>query len=370
MNLAIFDPSITALPIEMKFLVIQQKMIGDVLASTVICESIKHYFPNSSVHFVANENTLPVLLNNPSIDRVVVFGKDLRQSKWKFYRFLKAIQKEEFHTVIDAYGKLESNLISLFARSKYKISHFKGYTRWIYTHTVKENLNPDGKIPLAIQNRLALLGPILNRPNDFVTFPKIFLKESEIHEAKNKIDTIRDYKNQKLVMIGILGSSPLKTYPSAYMAKILDFICEKTNTKLLFNYIPNQKSDAEAIYNQCNETTKSKSVLDFYAPSLREFLAILSQCSALIGNEGGAVNMAKALDIPTFCIFSPFIIKGAWHSNIQEKHFGVHLIDYLPELFENKGKKDIKRNIDTLYETFKTSLFIEQLGNFLSKYGQ
>lgn len=354
----------------MKFLVIQQKMIGDVLASTVICESIKHHFPGSTVHFVANENTWPVLLNSPYIDKVILFGNQLRESKWAFYKFLKSIREDGYYAVIDAYGKLESNLISLFARSKYKITHYKGYTRWIYTHTIMENLNPDGEIPLAIQNRLALLQPILDNAEEFLTLPKIFLKEDEIHKAAERAQRIKDYEQQKLIMVGILGSSALKTYPIDYMAQVLDFVCAKIDAKLLFNYIPSQEKEARAIYDKCNGSTKSKIAIDFYAPSLREFLALLSQCSSLIGNEGGAVNMAKALGIPTFCIFSPFIIKGAWHGGIQKNHYGVHLGDYCPELLHNMDKKDIKKNITDLYQAFEPSLFKEQLGIFLNQYGQ
>ncbi len=354
----------------MKFLVIQQKMIGDVLASTVICDSIKHHFPDALVHFVAYENTLPVLLNNPYIDKVIIFGNELRESKWAFYKFLKSLGKEKYFAVIDAYGKLESNLISYFAISKYKISHYKSYTRWIYTHTVVENLNPDERVPLAIENRLALLQPILDRPVDFLTNPKIFLKEAEIQEASENVKSIKNHPDQKMIMIGILGSSGLKTYPPEYMAEVLDTICEQVDVQLLFNYIPSQKEDARAIYDMCNEKTKTRIDLDFYAPSLRKFIALLSQCNALIGNEGGAVNMAKALGVPTFCIFSPFIIKGAWHSDNEKLHYGIHVSDYYPQKLEKMDKKDVKRNIDSLYASLEPRHFNEPLIEFLEKYCQ
>ncbi|WP_273566280.1 glycosyltransferase family 9 protein [Maribacter halichondriae] len=349
---------------------IQQKMIGDVLASTVICESIKYHFPDALVHFVAYENTLPVLLNNPHIDKVIIFGNELRESKWAFYKFLKSLGKEKYFAVIDAYGKLESNLISLFTTSKYKISHYKSYTRWIYTHTVVENLNPDGRIPLAIENRLALLQPILDRPGNFLTSPKIFLKESEIREASESVKSIKNHPDQKLIMIGILGSSGLKTYPPKYIAEVLNIICDQVDAKLLFNYIPSQKEEAQAIYNKCNEKTKAQIDLDFYASSLRKFIALLSQCNALIGNEGGAVNMAKALGVPTFCIFSPFIIKGAWHSENKSLHYGIHLSDYYPQKLEKMDNKEIKRNIVALYASLEPKLFKEPLLEFLKKYCQ
>ncbi|NBC57221.1 MAG: lipopolysaccharide heptosyltransferase family protein, partial [Bacteroidetes bacterium] len=51
----------------MKILVIQQKMIGDVLTSSVICENLKRNFPNAEVHYLINRFTLPVVENNPYI---------------------------------------------------------------------------------------------------------------------------------------------------------------------------------------------------------------------------------------------------------------------------------------------------------------
>lgn len=352
----------------MKFLVIQQKMIGDVLTSTVICENLKHLHPNCKVHFIANENTLAVLRNNPFIDEIIVFKNEYRKSKKAFYGFLKGMKKERYHAVIDAYGKLESNLISYFTPAQYKIAHPKWYTKWIYTDTVTENLSPSGIIPLAIGNRLQLLNPLLKMGNPYHTYPKIYLSDSEVEASAKKIAPIKSYPDQPVIMIGILGSGPVKTYPADHMAKVLNTICEHTPAILLFNYIPSQENEARTIYDQCNEKTRERIAFDFYASSLRDFIALLSHCSALIGNEGGAVNMAKALDVPTFCMFSPFIIKGAWHSETAKGHTAVHLKDYRPEVFENRTKRDIKKNIQQLYDTFEPQLFEEPLIRFVKEY--
>ena len=352
----------------MKFLVIQQKMIGDVLTSTVICENLKYCYPDCEVHFIANENTLAVLEGNPFIDKILVFENRHRRSKIAFYGFLKEIRRERYRAVIDAYGKLESNLMSLFARASYKIAHPKWYTRWIYTNTVRENLSPGRSIPLAIENRLQLLNPLLKRVNDYSELPKLFVTDSEAKVAVGKLDALKLASEQPLIMVGILGSGPIKTYPADYMAEVLDTICEHTNAKLLFNYIPSQEAQARAIYEKCGELTRARIAIEFYAHSLRGFIALLSQCTALIGNEGGAVNMAKALNVPTFCLFSPFILKGAWHSETRKGHMGVHLRDYRPELFENRTKKDIKRNIDQLYDVFEPGLFKGPLLHFLEEY--
>ena len=42
----------------MKILVIQQKMIGDVLTSSILFESLRIKYPNSKLDYLVNSNTL------------------------------------------------------------------------------------------------------------------------------------------------------------------------------------------------------------------------------------------------------------------------------------------------------------------------
>jgi len=117
-----------------KVLVIQQKMIGDVLASTLLCEHLKIHFPEAQVHFLINEHTRAVVDGNPFIDKIVIFKNEFKKEKTQFYRFLKEIKKEQYDVVIDVYCKLESNLISYFTKAAIKISYKKWYSKFIYSH--------------------------------------------------------------------------------------------------------------------------------------------------------------------------------------------------------------------------------------------
>ena len=88
------------------------------------------------------------------------------------------------------------------------------------------------------------------------------------------------------------------------------------------------------------------------------------QC--FIGNEGGAVNIAKALNKPTFTIFSPWIIKKDWNmfedGNI---HDSVHLYDFKPELYGDKKPKEMKDRALQLYKSFSTELILPKLKSYL-----
>jgi heptosyltransferase-2 len=169
------------------------------------------------------------------------------------------------------------------------------------------------------------------------------------------------------LMIGLLGSSDLKTYPLPYMAKLLDFIVAETNAQLLFNYIPKQQPEVDKLYELCSEITKKHIFKELYGKDLREFLALTAHCDALVGNEGGAVNMAKALDIPTFSVFAPWILKEAWNSYEAEgKNASVHLKDFYPNLYSKHPKKH-KKQASKMYLQFTPNYIIPELKEFLKR---
>ncbi|WP_062059554.1 glycosyltransferase family 9 protein [Aquimarina longa] len=350
----------------MKVLVIQQKMIGDVLTSTIICESLRKKYPGVTIDYLVNSNTKPVILENPFFDRIIEFKTEYRNDKRAFYTFLKNIRNSRYDRVIDVYGKLESNLITLFSGASQKISFYKWYTHFLYTKTIKRNSKPLTNASVAIENRLRLVFPE-DRIIDEIKRPKIFLTKEEKEKAREFLESNGISKEKPILMISALGSDLRKTFPLKKMAEVIDAIARTTDACILFNYIPSQEKEARTIYNLTSLKTKRRIHFDVFAKSLRGFLAVLSHCNALIGNEGGAVNMSKALDIPTFTIFSPWINKKDWSIfEDGETHMSVHLSDYLPELFLNKKTKELKKNSLELYAHFKPDFFIDQLSIFLN----
>jgi heptosyltransferase-2 len=351
-----------------KILIIQQKMIGDVLASSLICENLKLNYPEAEVHYVVNRFTIPVIENNPYIDEIVVFEEEYRSNKFAFYKFLKHIRQSNYDVVIDAYGKLESNLITLCSGAEIKIGWEKSLTKFIYTHPVGRLKQPQSEAGLAIEDRLNLLSP-LQLDREMVSRPKIHLTIEELAKAKLKLQKFSVDFSKPIFMIGILGSESSKTYPLQKMAKVLDCLVEKTDGQLLFNYMLKQRKKAVEAYKLCKPSTQNKIHVDLLGNSLREFMALTYQCDALLGNEGGAVNMAKALFIPTFTIFSPWINPLAWASFEDGKHhMSIHLKELKPSFYSNVNFKELKPKSERLYYQLDEGKVIKSLSDFLKFY--
>lgn len=349
----------------MKILVIQQKMIGDVLTSSLIFEILRKAYPQAELHYLIHKNTAAVIENNPFIDKIIYYKPEEMKSPFRFIPFLREIRDERYDAVIDVYSKIATGLISLLSNAPIRTSFKKSYTKTFYTHTYNHKIQPTTSAGLAVERRLLLLKPLLKQAPEIVK-PKIYLTEKEIHEAKELVLAAGINLDKPVVMISVLGSSKSKTYPLPYMAKLLDEIVKTTNAQILFNYIPNQKEEVIKLYELCTIETQERIFVDLYAKSLRGFIALTSHCKALIGNEGGAINMAKALEVPTFAIFSPQIKKENWSLFEDGKtNVSVHLKDFKPELFKDRPQKEIALNSGELYKELKPELIFNYLNEFL-----
>ena len=339
-------------------------MIGDVLTSSILFEGLRKEYPEAELHYLIYPHTAPVIENNPFIDRIITYSPEEDGKLQNFLNFLKFIRNEKYEVVIDVYSKIATGIISKASGAPVRISYHKWYTATFYTKTVRQLHKPKTNAGLAIENRMLLLKAL---GKDFPTElkPKIYLTKNEKAAAGKQLSEARIDPEKPLFMIGVLGSSKNKTYPPEFMAILLDEIAKRTKAGFLFNYIPKQKKEVEEIYNLCAPNTQERIHLDVFGKSLREFLALTAHCHALIGNEGGAINMAKALDIPSFSIFSPQIKKENW--SLYEdgiRNVSVHLNDFSTVL-QGLSKKEIRKNSRRYYELLEPNLIFASLNKFL-----
>lgn len=348
----------------MKILIIQQKMIGDVLTSSLLFEALRAKFPHAELHYLIEKSTAAVVLDNPFIDKIIYNRQDVSGNNVSFITFMSYIRKQQYNAVVDAYSKIGSALLTYASGAAIGVGRKKWYTFYLYSKTISYDdtkQTPRGK---AIQFRMDLLKPLGVNTEAYYR-PKVSLTPKEREEArgfmqKNEVDF-----KKPIIMCSVMGSNPQKTYPFPYFAEVLHFVVLQTNAQLLFNYLPSQEEAIKQLLQLCSPEVKKNVILSCYAKSLRQFIAITSYCNALIGNEGGAVHMAKAVNVPTFAIFSPQIKKEAWASN-NINEVAVHLEDYKPELFNDlDNRKKILKVSDSLYEAFKPELFKTKLDNFL-----
>lgn len=351
----------------MRILVIQQKMIGDVLISSLLCKNLKLWNPNVHVDYVANRHTLDVIRHNPYIDGVVVFEDHFKKDKFGLFQFLLHCRRQKYDCIIDAYGKLESFLICLFTPAAQKIGYKKALSPLVYDKEIKVLKVQDDALQLSIKNRFRLLTPIMG------AFPKnseveIHLTPEEIEISRERLDAVLG-KGKKAIMVSALGSSKNKTYPFEYMAQLMDTAFRTTNLPFILNYRPDQEGLIDLLINQLQPTTQKAIMKSLTPNSLRDYMANAYHCIAAVGNEGGAINIAKALNKPTFAVFSPLIDPSGWHTEIPNKCMAVNLNTFFPNAIDytkhRKLAKDTEK-LEELYKMLKPELFEKKWIGFLN----
>lgn len=351
----------------MKILVIQQKMIGDVLVSSIICNNLRQAYPDARIDYLVYESTTPVLEGNTAIDEIVLFKKEHRESNLSLFKLAWQLRRKKYDLVIDAYSKLESYVFVLLSGARRRISYAKPGRRFLYTDNVPLAEFPKTNLGLAIERRLSLLKP-LQLNVDIDPMPRLFVTDAENQAARALLARHRVNPQFKTVMISLLGSEKLKTYPLRYMAEVVDFIVERHNVNILFNYFPSQIEEAKAVFNACAPRTQQFTYFEILGNDLRSFIALMNNCDIIVGNDGGAINMAKSLGKPSFTIFSPWIEKKIWATFEDGKqHVSAHLQEYKPELFEGKTEKELKQETPYLYDDFRPELFLMRFSRFLDR---
>jgi heptosyltransferase-2 len=340
-------------------------MIGDVLISTIICNNLKKQFPHSQIDYLIYPHTQPVTDNNPYIDNVILFPEAAQKSKIKFLKFIWTIQQRRYDVVLDAYSKLESCLTTMFSGAERRIGYDGKGVPFSYNEKVLYLEEPATFKGLAIERREQLILAVTEAEID--PYPKLFLTSEETDLAYQTITSHNiDLQKESLVMISLLGSDKSKTYPLSYMAEILNQVAKQPNVKVILNYMPKQEAEAKVILKYCSDATQAKIILDVLPHDLRSLMALLSHCSIIVGNDGGAINIAKALAKPTFTIFAPWIEKKSW--SIFEDgvfHKAVHLNDYKPEVIQSKCRKELQKDYERHYRIFEPNYFIAELDTFL-----
>lgn len=346
-----------------KILVIQNKRIGDVLIASVLANNLKTIFPESHITYFVYDYTSGVIENNPNIDRIILANDKELKKPYNLFRTILKIRKERYDIIMDPYAKFQSRIMCLFSKAPIRVGFKRKHKKLklpFYSRAVNFLDNATQPCGKALEDRINMLNSVFTIPAPDDRY-KIFLKEEEIDYPKFT------GVNRPIIVLGVLGSTPKKSLPYDYIAKIIDFIAEKYQATLLFNYAPHQKEEALKIYELCKYQDHIN--LDIYEDSIRGFIKLMNSSDMLISNEGGSVHIAKALSKPTFTIYSPYIDKSHWNSFEDGKiHDSVHLFEESPNLFDKftrEERQSIEKDPEKLYRELTPEMILRKLAPYL-----
>ena len=122
----------------MKILILRFSSIGDIVLTSPVVRCLKQQLKNSEIHYLTKKSFFSVVENNPNIDKVFSFEKDISE-------VLPELKKENYDCVIDLHHNLRSMQVKRALGKPSKSFNKLNIEKWLLVN-LKINRLPDKHI--------------------------------------------------------------------------------------------------------------------------------------------------------------------------------------------------------------------------------
>ncbi len=296
--------------------------IGDLVLSTPALKGLKQKFPNCELTVLAGYSNHSVVLNNPYIDKIIIY--DSKLSILKKISIIRQLRESNFDLVVDPYDdyELKTALITAVSGAGRRIG-YASYGREVFFNIAAPSIKKGQHFIDVVQNVLSPLGIAITDKE-----PEIFLSQTEKNWSKKWI--LQNQSGNK----AIVGIHPGAYYPSqrwvpGYFAELINKLTRSKNLDLILFGSPSDKNLIKQIIAKIPEN-----VLTFVADDLRQFISLLAYCDIFICNNSGPLHLAVGTKTPTISFMGPtdrdrWMPVGSMHKVFRE--------DNLPCIGCNRG---------------------------------
>jgi len=276
-----------------KILIRTTNWLGDAVLTIPAMGQVRKAFPTSEITVVANPAVAEMLSNHPDCDRIIVWDKKrTHQGATGLLKFSSDLRQTRYNLSILFQNAIEAAIMVWLARIPKRL----GY------RTDARGLLLNYGIPIgAAERRLHHVDYYLNMlrqaginlsPNR----PRLYCSEVEIQWAQEQLSG----ENWVAVNIGAAYGSAKRWLPERF-AEMATRICEELKGRVV---LIGSHQEAE-LGNQISKAIRGPHLNLIGKTSIRQLMALLTQCRLLVTNDSGPMHIAAALDVPILALFGP-----------------------------------------------------------------
>ncbi len=289
-----------------RILVAKMRYIGDVLLITPFLRALRKGFPGAHIEVVVNKGTEDVLLNNPHIDGVIPFDREM--GKLAQYSFTRGLKKKNFQTVIDLSNSDRSAWIARFSGAYDRVG-IKGAKSFRNKHLynmlidIPEDIIHEVERNLLIAKRLGL-----RRLTDELV---LNLTDDELLRGSELTSEI---KGSPYAVIHPGARRWYKSWPMERFAELADEIIE-SGVEVVIAGGENDIENASKIIS----LMKGKALNLAGRTSIRELAAVIKGAVFFVGNDSAPMHISYTVKTVTIALFGPTDFRR-WHP-VGDAHF-------------------------------------------------
>ena len=108
-----------------RILVIRYKFIGDVMLTSVLCNTLKQTFPNAKVDYLIHDTSEALFSDHPFINRVFALTPQQRKNPINYFRTVGKIAARGYDLIVDTQSTQKSEFVSMLSnKSSIRIGRF------------------------------------------------------------------------------------------------------------------------------------------------------------------------------------------------------------------------------------------------------
>ncbi len=279
-----------------KILIRMPNWLGDAVMATPILEDIRHAYPDAHITILCHEAIGSLLQQNPFADDFILFSKDIKKDPKQLRELFARLRASSFDI-----GLLLTNSFSSawwFFRSgiKKRIGYRTHYRRLLLTQSLPLPHNEETQHQVLTYKTLL---SALNIPLSS-SAPKLFVTQKEIAQAHTFLHTYGI--SSQHTIIGINPSAAYgeaKCWPIDRFQQLCTYLLKHPDLHILCFGDASSKQLISTLTSGMQNRVHNLAA----ATSLRELLALISQCRCLVTNDSGPMHIAAALQVPLVALF-------------------------------------------------------------------
>ncbi len=278
-----------------RILIIQLRRIGDVLMCTPLIRAVRQSYPQAHLAFLTEEESKAVLMTNPNLSEVIVWGKNKYKNWFYALKKIKELRDKRFDLVIDLLGTPRTAIASFLAGAKQRIGFAHRFRKNLYNIQV----TPDKAEKYGAYYKLDALKPLGIESSDFRL--ELVLNTNVKKFAQKFYHTNQIQDSDLKISISPTARRRFNFWFLDRYAKVADSLIEKYGAKIILVWGPGEKEIVDKIASMMR-------FKPYIAPETRTVLdlaAILEKCDLHLGNDNGTKHIATAMGVPTVTIYGP-----------------------------------------------------------------
>lgn len=258
-----------------KYLVIRFSSIGDIVLTSPVIRCLKKQKPDAEIHFVTKSAFKVLLENNPYIEKVITFQKEIDE-------IVDVLKKENYDFIIDLHHNLRSTRLKRKLKKSSATFPKLNYKKFLLT-TFKINRLPD----VHVVDRYFKAVESLGIKNDELGLDYFIPEQDEVHISDFGIP-------ENFIAFSIGAQFNTKKLPNK---KIIELI-QKIN-------LPVVLLGGETDFDNAEEICKSNSsIINLCGRvNLNQAASVLKHATKVVTHDTGLMHIASSFNKPIISIW-------------------------------------------------------------------